>query len=452
MNPFTVAKFGGTSVANYEAMNRCAEIIENNSNTRLIIISACSGVTNLLVQLANGITASSERAAAIIQLSDIHQRVLKQLKKPEAISADVHQLIELVTNIAEKTAVTPSAKLTDQLVSCGELLSTHLLTQILIERGSNAVRFDIRDVLRTDDNFGNASPQLENISTLVQQRLLPLCEQHVVISQGFIGADMMGDTTTLGRGGSDYSAALIAEALNAQSLEIWTDVPGIYTTDPRIAPKATPISEISFIEASEMANFGAKILHPSTLVPAMRKQIPVFVGSSKAPELGGTWVKESVDSLPLFRALALRKNQTMITLHSLNMFHAYGFLAEVFKILAKHQISVDLITTSEVNVSLTLDQTTTSGGAPQLPPEAHAELELLCRVKVEHGLSLVALVGNNMSDNKGSAKEVFTALENVNIRMICYGASPHNLCFLVDEIDSTDTVKKLHRTLFEETA
>ncbi len=451
MNPFTVAKFGGTSVANYEAMNRCAEIIENNINTRLIVISACSGVTNLLVQLANGIKSDSERTTAITQLSDIHQCVLKQLKKPEAISADVQQLIELVTSIAEKTAVTPSAKLTDQLVSCGELLSTHLLTQILIERGSNAVRFDIRDVLRTDDNFGNASPQLEHIATLVQQRLLPLCEQHVVISQGFIGADMNGDTTTLGRGGSDYSAALIAEALNAQSLEIWTDVPGIYTTDPRIAPKATPISEISFIEASEMANFGAKILHPSTLVPAMRKQIPVFVGSSKAPELGGTWVKESVDSLPLFRALALRKNQTMITLHSLNMFHAYGFLAEVFKILAKHRISVDLITTSEVNVSLTLDQTTTSGGAPQLPKEAHAELEQLCRVKVEHGLSLVALVGNNMSDNKGSAKEVFTALENVNIRMICYGASPHNLCFLVDEVDSSDTIKKLHRKLFEET-
>jgi aspartate kinase len=449
VDPFTVAKFGGTSVANYEAMNRCADIIEKNSNTRLIIISACSGVTNLLVQLANGITSSGERANLVSQLLAIHQKVLKQLNQPEAIESEIQKLIDQVATISEQTATTPSNKLTDQLVSCGELLSTHLLTQILIERGNSAVRFDIRKVLRTDNEFGNASPQLEEISSLAQQQLLPLFDKHVVISQGFIGADSAGNTTTLGRGGSDYSAALIAEALNAKSLEIWTDVPGIYTTDPRIAPKASPISEISFIEASEMANFGAKILHPSTLVPAMRKQIPVFVGSSKAPELGGTWVRESVDSAPLFRALALRKNQTMITLHSLNMFHAYGFLAEVFKILAKHQISVDLITTSEVNVSLTLDQTNTSGGAPQLPKEAHQELEQLCRVKVEQGLSLVALVGNKMGDNKGSAKEVFTALENVNIRMICYGASPHNLCFLVDEEDSNDTVKKLHHVLFE---
>ncbi len=167
---------------------------------------------------------------------------------------------------------------------------------------------------------------------------------------------------TLGRGGSDYSAALIAEGVKAAGLEIWTDVPGIYTTDPRIASKAAPIPEISFSEASEMANFGAKILHPSTLVPALRHDIPVFVGSSKEPEKGGTWIRHQVESSPLFRALALRCNQTMVTLRSANMFHAYGFLAKVFEILAKHKISVDLITTSEISVSLTLDQTDTSGG------------------------------------------------------------------------------------------
>ncbi|MEF1214583.1 aspartate kinase, partial [Vibrio alginolyticus] len=213
--------------------------------------------------------------------------------------------------------------------------------------------------------------------------------------QGFIGSDEAGNTTSLGRGGSDYSAALIAESVKAAGLEIWTDVPGIYTTDPRIAPKASPIPEISFSEASEMANFGAKILHPSTLVPALRHDIPVFVGSSKEPEKGGTWIRHQVESSPLFRALALRCNQTMVTLRSANMFHAYGFLAKVFEILAKHKISVDLITTSEISVSLTLDQTDTSGGAPQLPQAVREELEELCKVEVEHDLCLVALIGNN---------------------------------------------------------
>jgi aspartate kinase len=272
----------------------------------------------------------------------------------------------------------------------------------------------------------------------------------VVITQGFIGSDDAGNTTTLGRGGSDYSAALIAEAVKAAGLEIWTDVPGIYTTDPRIAAKARPIPEISFSEASEMANFGAKILHPSTLLPALRHQIPVFVGSSKLPEQGGTWIKKEVASAPLFRALALRCNQTMVTLRSPNMFHTYGFLSEVFQILAKHKISVDLITTSEVSVSLTLDQTNTAGGAPELPEQAQRELEELCIVEVEQNLCLVALIGNNMSGCKGYTKKVFNALEDFNLRMICYGASPHNLCFLIRSSDSRRAVQKLHTDLFEE--
>ncbi|ERM59678.1 Aspartokinase [Vibrio cyclitrophicus FF75] len=328
-------------------------------------------------------------------------------------------------------------------------MSTHILAQIIRERGTPAVRFDIREVMRTNGDFGKAEPQLEDISALAKEKLIPLCQQQVVVTQGFIGADSEGNTTTLGRGGSDYSAALIAESVQAMGLEIWTDVPGIYTTDPRIAPKASPIPEISFSEASEMANFGAKILHPSTLVPALRHQIPVFVGSSKAPELGGTWIRQEVESSPLFRALALRCNQTMVTLRSANMFHAYGFLAKVFEILAKHKISVDLITTSEISVSLTLDQTDTSGGAPELPEAARLELEELCSVDIEHDLCLVALIGNNMSENKGYAKQVFGTLEDFNLRMICYGASPHNLCFLLDASVSKLAIQKLHQELFE---
>ncbi|HCG8158665.1 TPA: lysine-sensitive aspartokinase 3 [Vibrio parahaemolyticus] len=450
MSAFNVAKFGGTSVANFEAMSRCATIIENNPNTRLVVSSACSGVTNILVELANGVQDQEHRAELLKNLAEIHDSILAQLEDATEPSSEVYGILDTVTSLAEAASIQANTKLTDHLVACGELMSTHILAQLMRERGINAVRFDIREVLRTDDNFGRAEPNVEAIAQLAQEKLIPLCLDSVVITQGFIGSDEEGNTTTLGRGGSDYSAALIAEGVKASGLEIWTDVPGIYTTDPRIAPKASPIPEISFSEASEMANFGAKILHPSTLVPALRHDIPVFVGSSKEPEKGGTWIRHQVESSPLFRALALRCNQTMVTLRSANMFHAYGFLAKVFEILAKHKISVDLITTSEISVSLTLDQTDTSGGAPQLPQAAREELEELCKVEVEHDLCLVALIGNKMSERKGYAKQVFGTLEDLNLRMICYGASPHNLCFLVNESVAKQAIQKLHTELFEQ--
>ncbi|CAI2294849.1 lysine-sensitive aspartokinase 3 [Vibrio parahaemolyticus] len=450
MSAFNVAKFGGTSVANFEAMSRCATIIENNPNTRLVVSSACSGVTNILVELANGVQDQEHRAELLKNLAEIHDSILAQLEDATEASSEVYGILDTVTSLAEAASIQANTKLTDHLVACGELMSTHILAQLMRERGINAVRFDIREVLRTDDNFGRAEPNIEAIAQLAQEKLIPLCLDSVVITQGFIGSDEEGNTTTLGRGGSDYSAALIAEGVKASGLEIWTDVPGIYTTDPRIAPKASPIPEISFSEASEMANFGAKILHPSTLVPALRHDIPVFVGSSKEPEKGGTWIRHQVESSPLFRALALRCNQTMVTLRSANMFHAYGFLAKVFEILAKHKISVDLITTSEISVSLTLDQTDTSGGAPQLPQAAREELEELCKVEVEHDLCLVALIGNKMSERKGYAKQVFGTLEDLNLRMICYGASPHNLCFLVNESVAKQAIQKLHTELFEQ--
>lgn len=450
MSAFNVAKFGGTSVANFEAMSRCATIIENNPNTRFVVSSACSGVTNILVELANGVQDQEHRAELLKNLAEIHDSILAQLEDATEASSEVYGILDTVTSLAEAASIQANTKLTDHLVACGELMSTHILAQLMRERGINAVRFDIREVLRTDDNFGRAEPNVEAIAQLAQEKLIPLCLDSVVITQGFIGSDEEGNTTTLGRGGSDYSAALIAEGVKASGLEIWTDVPGIYTTDPRIAPKASPIPEISFSEASEMANFGAKILHPSTLVPALRHDIPVFVGSSKEPEKGGTWIRHQVESSPLFRALALRCNQTMVTLRSANMFHAYGFLAKVFEILAKHKISVDLITTSEISVSLTLDQTDTSGGAPQLPQAAREELEELCKVEVEHDLCLVALIGNKMSERKGYAKQVFGTLEDLNLRMICYGASPHNLCFLVNESVAKQAIQKLHTELFEQ--
>ncbi|MGK4476233.1 lysine-sensitive aspartokinase 3 [Aeromonas molluscorum] len=450
MNPFNVAKFGGTSVANAAAMNNCANIVLANPATRLVVLSASSGVTNLLVALAQGELDEGEREAQLGKLADIQQSILQDLGQPSEASAIIHGLLGDIRKMALQATQQTDAELADRLIACGELMSTRLFTELLCQRGVKAQWQDARQLLRTDSRFGKASVDLGASRVLCQQALAPLLGDTLIITQGFIGADGDGRTTTLGRGGSDYSAALFAEALDAATIEIWTDVPGIYTTDPRLVTRARPIPEISFSEAAEMATFGAKVLHPSTLQPAVRQDIPVFVGSSKDPQAGGTWIRASTQSSPLFRAVALRRQQVLVTLHSLNMFHAYGFLAEVFGILARHRISVDLITTSEVSVSLTLDHTgSQSNGEPVLGDKVLAELGQLCKVKVETGLALVALIGNRMSEATGVGSRVFDAMRDHNIRMICYGASAHNLCFLVNEGEANQIVNRLHQELLD---
>lgn len=281
--------------------------------------------------------------------------------------------------------------------------------------------------------------------------LKPLINRgELVITQGFIGRDEKGKTTTLGRGGSDYSAALLAEVLDAKDVLIWTDVPGIYTTDPRVVPAAQKIDTMSFAEAAEMATFGAKVLHPATLLPAVRSNIPVYVGSSKDPAAGGTWVTRDPQPRPIFRAIALRRDQTLLTLSSLSMLHAQGFLANVFNILAKHKISVDTITTSEVSIALTLDKTgSASSGANMLSNELLTELSEVCNVKVDTGLSLVALIGNDLHITAGVAKKLFGTIEGYNVRMISYGASTNNICLLVQSQHADEVVRLLHAELFE---
>ncbi|MDI3429555.1 lysine-sensitive aspartokinase 3 [Aeromonas sp. V90_14] len=450
MSPINVAKFGGTSVANAAAMNNCADVVLANPATRVVVLSASAGVTNLLVALAQGDLDEAGQEAQLVRLTEIQQAILTELGDPGDLSGLIHGQLGEIRIMARQAHLHTDAELADRLIACGELMSTRLFTELLRQRGVKACWQDARQLLRTDSRFGKASVDLAATRDLCQAALGPLLGDSLIITQGFIGADGDGRTTTLGRGGSDYSAALLAEALDAGSIEIWTDVPGIYTTDPRLVTRARPIPEISFVEAAEMATFGAKVLHPATLQPAVRQDIPVFVGSSKDPAAGGTWIRASTRTNPLFRAVALRRNQVLVTLHSLNMFHAYGFLAEVFGILARHRISVDLITTSEVSVSLTLDHTgSQSNGEPILGDKVLAELGQLCKVQVETGLALVALIGNRMSEAAGVGSQVFDAIREHNIRMICYGASAHNLCFLVKEDEAGHIVNRLHQELLD---
>ena len=449
MTSFVVAKFGGTSVADYAAMNRSADVVLADANTRLVVLSASAGVTNLLVSLSEGLEAT-ERFVKLDALRKIQFDILERLQNPNVIREEVERLLENITTLAEAASLATSTALTDELVSHGELMSTLLFVEIMRERNVQAQWFDVRKVMRTSDRFGRAEPDVEALAELTNQQLAPRLADGIVITQGFIGSEAKGRTTTLGRGGSDYTAALLGEALHATRVDIWTDVPGIYTTDPRVVSAAKRIDVIAFEEAAEMATFGAKVLHPATLLPAVRSDIPVFVGSSKDPKAGGTLVCKKTENPPLFRALALRRKQTLVTLHSHNMLHSRGFLAEVFGILARHNISVDLITTSEVSIALTLDTTgSTSTGDTLLTQSLLIELSELCRVEVEEDLALVAIIGNKLSRACGVGKEVFGVLDPFSIRMICYGASSYNLCFLVPADQAEQVVQKLHQNLFE---
>ncbi|TDY77618.1 UNVERIFIED_ORG: aspartate kinase [Pantoea allii] len=444
-----VAKFGGTSVADFEAMNRSADVVLQDASTRLVVLSASAGITNLLVALAEGQQAP-QRAVLLDDIRRIQYAIVDRLQRPEVIRDEIDRMIDNISMLSEAASLATSNALTDELVSHGELMSSLLFVEILRERQVNAEWFDVRKVMRTDDHYGRAVPDVQVLAEQATAQLQPRIEQALVITQGFIGSESEGRTTTLGRGGSDYTAALLGEALNAARVDIWTDVPGIYTTDPRVVPTAKRIDEITFEEAAEMATFGAKVLHPATLLPAVRRGIPVFVGSSKDPAAGGTRVCNETRNPPLFRALALRRKQTLLTLHSLNMLHTFGFLAELFNILARHNVSVDLITTSEVSVALTLDTTgSTSTSASLLTQALLTELSSLCRVEVEEDLALVAIIGNQLSKACGVGKEVFGVLDPFNLRMICYGASSYNLCFLVPGNDAESVVRTLHRNLFE---
>ena len=433
MTSFVVAKFGGTSVADYDAMNRSADVVLADPYTRLVVLSASAGVTNLLVSLSEGLEAT-ERFVKLDALRKIQFDILERLQNPNVIREEVERLLENITTLAEAASLATSTALTDELVSHGELMSTLLFVEIMRERNVQAQWFDVRKIMRTSDRFGRAEPDVEALAELTNQQLAPRLADGIVITQGFIGSEAKGRTTTLGRGGSDYTAAL----------------QGIYTTDPRVVSAAKRIDVIAFEEAAEMATFGAKVLHPATLLPAVRSDIPVFVGSSKDPKAGGTLVCKKTENPPLFRALALRRRQTLVTLHSHNMLHSRGFLAEVFGILARHNISVDLITTSEVSIALTLDTTgSTSTGDTLLTQSLLIELSELCRVEVEEDLALVAIIGNKLSRACGVGKEVFGVLDPFNIRMICYGASSYNLCFLVPADQAEQVVQKLHQNLFE---
>ena len=443
-----IAKFGGTSVANFETISNCAAIIKDDQNIRVMVVSAAAGITNLLVELAHKPLTQAQIQSNCDKIRDIEFSILQQLENPEIVAEKLESLLIEVEALSKHEEILHRDDLKDELLSMGERMSSLLCTEILKQNGVTALNFDIRKVLITDDTFGEAAPDLIEIKRRATDLMLPELSASVLVTQGFVGADIQGRTTTLGRGGSDFTAALIGEALAAESCQIWTDVIGVYTTDPRITAAAKPLPELSFEEAAEMATFGAKVLHPATMEPALRQDIPVFVGSSREPEKGGTWIVKDCEHEPPFRAITRRREQVMVTVKTPQMLYAQGYLQKVFGIIAKHKLSVDLVTTSEIAISFTLDNPPNSV-AERLNKATIAELETMSEVTVEDGFDLVTVVGNHMQSAVGVSSKIFAAIAEHNIRMICFGANPHNMSFLVNADKSNSIVTALHQSLFE---
>lgn len=449
-----VSKFGGTSMGDASCMLRSADVsLQRKSN--IVVVSATSGTTNDLIKLGEMAEAGqlAETENLIQKIQTKHQAIAKELSADEASVKELSTLLSEMDSIARGIYLLRdcSSKAKDVLMSLGERMSSVLFTvalrKVYTDNGQKqAVKLlDVRTVLKTDDQFGKARPLTEKIIELCNEKLAD-CKagRTVYATQGFVGQTLAGATTTLGRGGSDYSAAILAEGIGADTLEIWTDVAGVATTDPRICPDAVVIDEISFKEMSELATFGAKVLHPATLLPAIRSHIPVLVASSFEPNKPGTWVRKEVGHSPLIRAMALRKKQTLVTVSTPEMLQTHGFLYKIFKIFNDYKISIDAITTSEISVSVTLDNVDIS-----LHKALIEELSKVAEVNIESDLSLVSLIGNNINHTPGLAKRIFDAISDINVRMICYGASKHNFCFLVEEARGAEVIQKLHKQFIQ---
>lgn len=444
-----VSKFGGTSMGDALAMRRSAKICHKQNST-IVVVSATSGTTNNLIALSQaseqGKLEESEKLIATIR--ERHLKMAMDLEVTAYTRTAVEDLLTEMETLARGIFMMRecSPRAFDRMQSFGERLSSLLFTEALAQEWSERTVkcLDVRTVLATDNLYGRATPLIDKTAENAKRVLGDIRNFKTTwVTQGFIGADPQGHTTTLGRGGSDYSASLIGEAVNADIVEIWTDVDGIATTDPRLHAGARAIRDITFKEAAEMAVFGAKVLHPTTLTPAQRKDIPVFVGSSFEPEKAGTWIRRNVDAAPTFRAVALKKEQVLVTLSTPKMLNTHGFLARVFDVFQQNRVSVDAITTSEISIAMTVDRSTLTH------EKLFLELKELGEVTTEEGFSLVSLIGNGMNHTPGLAVKIFGAISDINVRMICLGASRHNFCVLVSEAQGPEVVKRFHQQLIE---
>jgi aspartate kinase len=448
-----VAKFGGTSMQDKSAMQRAAEIVLTNKDIKIVIVSATAGTTNTLLKLAklfSNVDLFHDHAIIEKEWNDLTQRHLQladDLNIPH-LKKNLQELF-LEAKVVGKTLTKGMndqnnnyKKQLDRILSIGERSSALIFGEYLKSRNSEYSYFDIRKIMKTDSEWGHANPLSSDIDKEIKKEILPLLKSgQCFIMEGFIGSTLSGNTTTLGRGGSDYSAAIIGKAIKASEIQIWTDVPGMFTADPRIVKSARLIEEISFEEASEMCTFGAKVLHPATILPAIEGKIPVKILSTFEPEKKGTTISSDITHLPVYRGITLRKKQTLLLL-SKNQKRTDGkFLSEIFKLFQEYKVPVDLINTSEVNVAITLDE---SMSPVNLNPNLMESLKQLCTLTKMENLTLVAAIGNQLK-----LEPVLSNVKLFDFKLINFGASSHNICFLIAENQGEDLLKSLHSSLIE---
>lgn len=446
-----VMKFGGTSVADAAALDNVARIVAAQRRDRpVVVVSAMSGVTDAL--LASTRIASERRPEdAIASLSKTfqrHEQAAEQLLSSQAAYSFLSYLNDAVRQISQllkRAAADPNngRSIQDAIVSFGEMLSSRLLAEVLKHRGGNAQQVDPRCCIITDDEYTCAVPLMAETWAKSQQSLRPVLEGDVVpVVGGFVGATKEGTTTTLGRGGSDYTAALLGAALKVSEIQIWTDVTGVLTADPRVVPDAQTVERLSYGEAAELAYFGAKVLHPKTIQPAIEDRIPVRICNSRAPQERGTLVGPQTETSPrTIKAIAHKTGVTTVQITSARMLGAYGFLRALFEVFERHRTVVDVVTTSEVSVSLSLDDDSTL-------PAVVEELEQLGTVRVEKGRAIICVVGEGLRGTPGIAARVFSTISDINIALISQGASSINFTFAIEETRVVEAVRRLHEAFF----
>ncbi len=450
-----VMKFGGTSVEDPAAINRTAAIVAGRvslGRQPVVVVSAMAKVTDQLLRCAAA-ASQGDRTGALAISSRLRARhrdtACALLKNPKEsatlvtwIDQKFDQLDEVLRGLAAILELTP--RISDLIVSYGERLSSRMIAAAFCERGIDAAHVDAREVVLTDSQFQKAIPIDSAIEKRANEKVRPLIDAgRVPVMGGFIASNEAGITTTLGRGGSDFTGALIGGALAADAIEIWTDVDGIMTSDPRVCPDALRVKVISFEEAAELAYFGAKVLHPATILPAVKKNIPVLVLNSRNPSNEGTRIISLAPRCKSpFKSIAVKKKLSIIDVVASRMLMTHGYLKAIFDIFDRHQCPVDMVSTSEVSVSLTVDSN------EKLPLIA-ADLSQLADVKYEGKKALVCLVGDDIRGQSGMAAQVFTAVRHINVRMISQGASEINMSFMIDEEDADEAVRSLHAAFFQ---
>ncbi|HEU0121842.1 MAG TPA: lysine-sensitive aspartokinase 3 [Bryobacteraceae bacterium] len=446
-----VMKFGGTSVESAAAIERVAGIVKARLDRQpVVVVSAMGKTTNRLLAIAEK-AYQGERDEAARLLEELASYTLQEAR-PVCADPDWAELAGFIeTHFQELSAFLDELsgigefppQYVDLVSSYGERLSSRIVAAAFRFFGMDGVHVDSREVIVTDRRHTQAAPLYSRSYAKLEERVRPLAQAgSVVVMGGFIGSTQDGFTTTLGRGGSDFSASIVGAGIGASEIQIWTDVDGMLTCDPRILPGGHRVKMISFAEAAELAYFGAKVLHPATVVPAIEKNIPVLILNSRNPDSEGTRiVAESVPCANAVKSIACKRNITVVNIQSMRMLMAHGFLKRIFDVFDRFETPVDMVSTSEVSVSLTIDTTAHLG-------EILAELRKIAEVSVDDTQSLICLVGDNIRETPGLAARVFGALRDVNIRMITQGASLLNLSVVVADSDLRRSVESLHTEFF----